>query len=209
MAVPMPTIAKPVDGIFRLSMGNYNQLIKFLDYVEDPDRSIKHWTANSDHQFYLTDEVTRLIFNFAVSAVTFVDLTNNLFKVLPKTKELEQLMVDYRLEKRKRFDSNSNYQVIDGLRHYLVHTEMIGIARVFEYDKETGSVYTLQIEKNNLIAGKGFNKMARKTLEKEPTAINIRVLVEECMNDLQGFHQWLWEKQGEILNNRNFYIGSE
>lgn len=35
MAMPIPTIAKPLHSLYHIFQGNYNQLIQFLRYVED------------------------------------------------------------------------------------------------------------------------------------------------------------------------------
>jgi hypothetical protein len=209
MAVPMPTIANPPDAIFRLFRGNHEQLIQFLEYVEAPLRLVELWSPLSNHQVYLIDEATRLIFNFAVSAVTFVDLTEKLFNKLPKIKELEQLTKEYQQEKKQRFDTNSNYKIVDGLRQYLIHSDTIGIGRVYHYNREKGEKHTLVIAKDKLITGYGFSRIARSQLMREKGDINIRLLTEQCFNNLQEFDQWLWDKQAMIMNDRNFYLEIE
>lgn len=206
MPLRMPAIAKPLDPMFRLAMRNHIQLVGFLDYVEAPERVVDLWGPKGD-PIALFEEASRVTFNFAVSAVTFVDLVDKLFKTLPKATELQQLLEDYKCEKHRLFDNNPKYQVIDGLRHFLIHTELAEIGRVFHYDQASGFDHKMVIAKEQLVAGTGFNKKARSFIKSTQFGISVRELAGDCADELQVFHDWLWNKQHEIATNRHdFYL---
>jgi len=215
MPISTPVIAKPLQNSFRLFQGNYNQLINFLQHIEESPDGIKLWAQRNSNWFYITEEISRLFFNFAVSAVTFVDRTEELFSGLPKNDELSQLMKDYKQVKESRFDKNPRYRLIDGFRHYLIHVDVIRISSIYHWDRDTGHKHTIVISKEELLTGipkkllrkgLGFDSITRKELTIGEPNIAMRPLIEECFNNLQEFNQWLWDKQRELINSHLFHI---
>jgi hypothetical protein len=202
----MPAIAKPLEPVFRLFQGNYNQLIQFLKFVEQSPERFELWSQRNNYWFLVQEETTRLFYNFTVSAVTFIQRTDDHFMELSEIDELSTLINEYKQEKKKRFEQSGKHQLIHGIRQYLVHANMLEIGGIYMWDREHGHKHTIVISTETLLTGNasnrrghGFNKLARKELMNQGAAIGVRNLIEEYYSYIEEFHRWLWDKQAELI----------
>jgi hypothetical protein len=206
MTADLPAIAKPVQPSFRIFKGNYNQLNKFLEVIDKSPQRFELWSQHNNYWFGITEETTRLFFNLSVSAVTYVKLVDNLFKSLPEIDELSQLRDEYNNEVKEHFENNPGYQLIYGLRQYLVHVDTVAVGGTYTFNWQLGHNHAMVIAKEKLDIAHGFNRIARKRIRDEKQDIAIGVLADECNDNLQSFQDWLWQKQRDLCNDRRFSI---
>jgi hypothetical protein len=217
MTIRMPAIAKPLQPAFRVFQGNYNQLKQLLKLLEDSNMSFELISQYRDNWFSTSEEIARLLYNFIVSAATFIERTDDVFKDLPKIKELLPLIDEYNQEYRERFEKSGRHYLNQSLRHYLVHGDILEIDYTYLYERNKGHKYTIvigtaqiltNIEKGNVSKkqGHGFNKQAIKELKNHGDGIVVSNLVEKYYKDIDTFYHWIWDKQTEFGNSHTLPI---
>jgi hypothetical protein len=203
----MRPFAKPLDTAFRLFNGNHNELIKFLKLAEDSPQTFELWSLRPDGWFFIEEETRRLLFNFIVSAITFIERVDDQFEYLHKINELfPPLWDEYVQERTERFEKNWKHHLIKGLRVYLVHRGNLGIGGTYTWDKQSGHKHSIVIATENLLTanipnkrGHGFTKLVLRELKKQGTSIAVHDLVDEYYATVKWLHQWILDKQIELV----------
>jgi hypothetical protein len=199
---PEQALVIEIDSVrwsFRMFQGNYYDLVKPLEILEEKPEAIKLWDIKNKQNLHRTfEEIGRLFHNFLASSMSLVDHTRRHVEKLYSNSPHASFLQDYKDEVSSRFAENANHQIAQGLRNYIQHRNLPFVGSLISYTREAGLKRAFIVSSIHLLEWNGWKPKARAKIAEMKDGLHIRKFATEYHDDVQSFAKWLWNKQMEI-----------
>lgn len=183
---------------FQVFEGNFAELVKLLEPLEDPRESLFNYAApdKSENLDHLITETKRLLHNFLASAKSLVDHTRVIVnRLYPQDHEFRS---EYQRKLNQDLASNVLQKFVQNLRNYTQHYTLPVLALQITFLGESNDLNsTLRIDVEML---KQWDKWgsSKAYLDSLKEGLPIIALASRYYILIQDFYIWLSERQSEI-----------
>jgi hypothetical protein len=183
---------------FQVFEGNFAELVKLLEPLEDPRESLLMYAApdkreNLDH---LIVDTKRLLHNFLASAKSLVDHTRVIVnRLYPEDHEFR---IEYQKKLNQDLSGNALQKFVQNLRNYTQHYTLPVLALQISFSSDSNELNsTLRIDVEIL---KQWDKWggSKAYLESLENGLPVIALASGYYILIQDFYIWLSDRQSDI-----------
>jgi hypothetical protein len=191
---------KVMDASYYIFDRNYQELMKLLMEVQEPEKAQKIWPQKRILHAILR-ELSRLLHNLVASAMSLVEHDRNI--IIKGHYKGTKLSKRYQKEINKRFKNDPTAGFVQDLRNYTLHVKFPPLGANFrgEVDPETQRAtftHPITLNKATLLDWDGWTKRSKTYLDNVDDQIEIKEVIEEYAQAVQSFHQWKMDRLHEI-----------
>ncbi|MGL4497887.1 MAG: hypothetical protein ACRCU2_02400 [Planktothrix sp.] len=188
---------------------NYDELVSHLDHLNDPRESLlKYSHVQKENLNLLIEESSRLFHNFLASAKSLVDHTRAIINRLYSKNEVKKEYKEFKKEYDKKLAADiANHPVqkfVQNLRNYTQHYTLPIPSLQIEFGQDIKMGVRLDVE--ILKQWDKWDSISRAYLEDLGDSLCLISLSTEYFFLVQGFYQWLTERQAQIHKSDLEYL---
>jgi hypothetical protein len=185
---------------FRVFAGNYRELLKLLNVVENPEVAIRlKGVERRAESHKVLEEITRLLHNFLASARSLLDHTNT---HMTKLYIGHPLLSEYETRRADFLTSTPVHQFVQRLRNYAQHYKLPLTGSLLSYEAPKDLTITYYLNTGELRKWKGWSSTGRKYLESFQDILPVRKLAEDYVSLVKEFFGWLDKSQLEVNSEK-------
>lgn len=192
---------------------NYDELVSHLNHLNDPRESLlKYSNVQKENLNLLIEESSRLFHNFLASAKSLVDHTRAIINRLYPKNEVKKEYKEFRKEYDEKLAADiANHPVqkfVQNLRNYTQHYTLpiLSLQIEIEFGQDQDIKMGVRLDVEILKKWKKWDSISKSYLENLGDSLCLISLSREYFVLVQGFYQWLTERQAQLHKSDLEYL---